>query len=153
MLNQLPVRNSASFVFLKLCDREHILADLDAALQIQPFNNDSLAGTAALRCDCSIYEDKHIEPHLASHYQHTTFLKSRLRLVPFDRMNNMNMSILQPRETKDMSKYSSINSIITWILAVSTIFAVMVKVAMKVVYQRTLNRDDAILILALVSLH
>jgi len=66
-------------------------------------------------------------------------------------MNMLNEAKLASRDVTGTSNYSSVNDILTWILATSMVLAVLVKVAMKVVSQNTFNVDDAVLVLALVS--
>jgi len=66
-------------------------------------------------------------------------------------MNMLDGAKFASREITGTSTYSSVNTILTWILAISMILAVLVKVAMKVVSHRTFNVDDAVLIVALVS--
>lgn len=56
-----------------------------------------------------------------------------------------------PRATIGTNDYSPINNIITWILATSMAFAVIVKVTMKMIYQHKVEMDDIVLIVVLVS--
>ena len=58
---------------------------------------------------------------------------------------------ITPRATIDTNNYSPINHIMTWILAISMGLAVIVKVIMKMIYQNTVETDDMVLFLVLVS--
>ncbi|KAI9849538.1 MAG: hypothetical protein M1837_004158 [Sclerophora amabilis] len=59
------------------------------------------------------------------------------------------MAALPPREIVTADNYGPAVSVITWVLLVSMIFSVCVKVALKLLAARTLNADDGILILAM----
>ena len=60
-------------------------------------------------------------------------------------------NIIQSRKSGTATIENSIANIVTWILLVSMILTVVVKVAMKLLSQRTFELDDAVLILAMVS--
>lgn len=56
-----------------------------------------------------------------------------------------------PREIVTADDYSPIVSILTWILLVSMVLSVCVKVALKLLISRMFNTDDGVLILAMVT--
>ena len=62
------------------------------------------------------------------------------------------MAVIVPRAHITHDNYGPIINIVTWILLVAMFLSVCAKVALKVVTCRTFNTDDAVLVLAMVSL-
>ena len=62
------------------------------------------------------------------------------------------MAIIVPRAQITDDNYGPIINIVTWVLLVAMFLSVCAKVALKVITCRTFNTDDAVLVLAMVSL-